>query len=282
MSKNWLERLAAVPTIFHLWCAECELRMADTAHLTPAQRQARARNLDALREYRLRGIFPRNEHDPSQFAPCFVDDGGRHCAVAHLMDCSGERDAVAKVALAANFARIKEMHFAELDGWSTESGLTKEELARIQPGYPPELVQLENFMQIMYWLIPAGTMALVSIAFNFGRMVMGLGARWTTILLGFFAGVLLIGLGYAPDSMQFAHVVGLWPSARDCQFWAVAGGIASVFASTCALIANLMRRSDAITPPKGPVERLDGRPAAPRDEHVTAIPPGAVKTPDPF
>jgi len=43
----WIARAA---TAFHLWCAERELRLADTSTLSPALRQARERNLDLLRE----------------------------------------------------------------------------------------------------------------------------------------------------------------------------------------------------------------------------------------
>ena len=93
-----VQRLGKLSTSFHLWCAELELRLADTSDLSPGHRQARERNLALLREYRQRGEFPRNDHDPEHACPCFIDAEGRQCAVACLMHASGDEAPALKVA----------------------------------------------------------------------------------------------------------------------------------------------------------------------------------------
>src|SRR4051794_20379068 len=83
---RFLQRVSRFATAFHLWCAERELRAADSAQRTPALQARRTRNLDLLRDYRRRGDFPRNLVDPNRPTPCFVDSDDRRCAVAYLME----------------------------------------------------------------------------------------------------------------------------------------------------------------------------------------------------
>lgn len=94
---------------------------------------------------------------------------GRHCAVAHLMRSSGDSDAVRQIAGTANLARIDDMDPVTLDSWACDSGLTKRELARIQPGYPHADQSAAN---LLLWsalvLIP---LALLSFAIQLRRGV---------------------------------------------------------------------------------------------------------------
>ncbi|NIK57556.1 hypothetical protein [Kribbella shirazensis] len=124
MTRRWLIDL---PTRLHLWSAEFQLRHR------PSSDPARLRNLDLLREYRKSRAFPRNDTG-LRSTPYFVDSAGRHCAVGHLMREDGEHDAVRRIAATANLARIDDMDPADL-AWAGRSGLTKRELARIQPNY---------------------------------------------------------------------------------------------------------------------------------------------------
>lgn len=125
--RRWLIDL---PTRIHLWSAEFQIR-----HRSPSSNPARLRNLDVLRAYRKSRAFPRNDTG-LRSTPYFVDADGRHCAVGQLMRASGATDAVRRIATATNLARIDEMDPAVLAGWTARSGLTKRELARIQPNYP--------------------------------------------------------------------------------------------------------------------------------------------------
>jgi hypothetical protein len=127
----------------HFKRVERELRAHEASHLPGTLQTARARHLDELHRYAARGIFPRNHERPGH-APCFIDHDGRECAVAHLVMADGRAEAAYRIAGSANYAYVPDMRFPELDAWAAQSGLSKEELARIQPSYvyDPELREL--------------------------------------------------------------------------------------------------------------------------------------------
>jgi hypothetical protein len=120
----------------HLAIVEAELRRKDVAALTPAQHEARARNLDVLHEYWIRGVFPVNTDFPGQRVPYFVDRYGTRCAMAYLIEQSGHGGLVARIATTHNTAHIGDLKDdAELVAWLRQNGLTAAEAARIQPSY---------------------------------------------------------------------------------------------------------------------------------------------------
>src|SRR3989449_4116414 len=120
----------------HLAVVERELRAKDVSSLTVAQRAARARNLDVLHEYWMRGIFPQNTDFPGQRVPYFIDRYGTRCAMAYLIEQSGGGDLVTRVAATHNNARIPELRTdPDLGAWLWRNGITLEEAARIQPAY---------------------------------------------------------------------------------------------------------------------------------------------------
>lgn len=136
-----LERAEVWRIQAHLAGAERRLRSACTDALNPQQRLARARNIELLRAYRLRGAFPHNTGHPGRRVPYFVDQRGVHCAVGYLMACSGRDDLVARIHATRNNARIRELAGdPALVAWLHDAGLTLAEAARIQPsyGYEPE------------------------------------------------------------------------------------------------------------------------------------------------
>jgi hypothetical protein len=98
----------------------------------------RLRVLDALDQYVAAGEFPDSETD-HDLLPTFLDPhSGVRCAVAHLvettvgtammveLDRDHHNDYIADLADDPRFV-----------AWTASSGLTHEELAMIQPGYPP-------------------------------------------------------------------------------------------------------------------------------------------------
>jgi|GEM_PF-1307849 len=120
----------------HLERVEQELLAADTGHLTEAQRERRAHHITTLATYRQRCEFPRHDLAPDRLVTVFVDDGGVHCAVGHLMALDGQEALVARIREDVNTATIQELaHNPELRVWLHESGLSDAEAARIQPGY---------------------------------------------------------------------------------------------------------------------------------------------------
>ncbi len=117
----------------HLRGAEEMLLAADIRGLTPAQREARARNVELLRGYRERGVFPRNLHFPDSREPYFVDDRGIPCAMAYLIAASGRVDMVERIRASRNSARIGELaDDPELIAWLEDAGLTVAEASRVR------------------------------------------------------------------------------------------------------------------------------------------------------
>ncbi len=118
----------------HLERVERELRARGASSLAPSARLARARALDALHAYWQRGVFPRNTRHPGERMPYFIDDEGRACAMAHLIQVSGAPALAETVRARENNARVAAMT-TDLGPWLEENGLTAAEAARIQPSY---------------------------------------------------------------------------------------------------------------------------------------------------
>ena len=117
----------------HYKRAEAELRAADTSHLNGMQQARRAQALDWLRQYREAGRFGRNTYSADQRTLAFVDEDGRRCAVAWLLDAAGEQELVLDIARADNHAFIAELGGSEpLTLWLKSHGLSLEDAARIQ------------------------------------------------------------------------------------------------------------------------------------------------------
>jgi hypothetical protein len=110
-------------------------RARDVSHLDRALQLVRGLLLDELDRYVGARQFPLN-HDFLDRQPYFVDAHGTRCAVAHLMEISGQGELVASVACTRNNARVREL--ADHPGvlaWLAAAGLTVEEAALIQPDY---------------------------------------------------------------------------------------------------------------------------------------------------
>lgn len=114
-----------------------ELASRDISHLTAAQRLRRTAAIQRLRAYRATGTFPKNTRHRS-YRPYFIDDAGTRCAMAHLIEQSGERALVAEIARTANYAYIDDLaREPRLVTWLDANGLSQAEAARIQPAYEP-------------------------------------------------------------------------------------------------------------------------------------------------
>jgi len=112
------------------------LRAKRPRGLDPAQREVRRLLLEELEAYAARGVFPQNRHFPGERRPTFIDVDGRHCAVAHLMDLSGEAPLARSIAERANFANVGELvDDPRVVTWLRTAGFTPEEIALVQPSY---------------------------------------------------------------------------------------------------------------------------------------------------
>jgi hypothetical protein len=143
--ESWVVRFGNVPgpdapgaerIRVHLEHVAETLHARDTSALSPAQRDARARNLDRLRAYTAAGRFPRNDVVPGR-RPRFLDPYGNACAVGHLMIASGARALAERIDRDHEWAYLADLpeDDPDLTRWIASSGLTRTELATIQPGY---------------------------------------------------------------------------------------------------------------------------------------------------
>lgn len=120
----------------HLERAEAVLRAAPVEGLTSGARARRAALLDELRRYTAAQRFPR--HRPGTvlaLRPRWVDDWGRHCAVAHLVRWSGHGALVDRVQRLHELDYVADMRVPELATWASAHGFSVADLATIQPTY---------------------------------------------------------------------------------------------------------------------------------------------------
>lgn len=129
--RNESDRIA---THLRMVCDRLEKR--GTSDLTDAQRTSRKYLIARLRTYANAGIFPQNNVLPYR-NPVFIDPNNTACAVGQMMRESGDGSLAQRIHDAMNLAYVHDMGLAEVDAWGTANGFTADELAWIQPGYPP-------------------------------------------------------------------------------------------------------------------------------------------------
>jgi hypothetical protein len=98
----------------------------------------RAQQIEQLHAYGERGEFPRQVTSQAPLH-VFRDDAGRLCAVANLIDKDGRGDLVLATARTRNELAIAGVEDGPILDWALASGLTREELVRIQAPAPPLL-----------------------------------------------------------------------------------------------------------------------------------------------
>ena len=134
----------------HLFRVELKLRLANTEHLSAELKQQRFLNLDRLSIYRRQGVFPKNLDFPKNFIPYFKDAYGTPCAVAYLMEQSGEHKAVTSIVNSCNHVYVNSIKEGLVLDWIKQSGLNQKEAALIQPMYG----YYSTIVAIFYSLIP--------------------------------------------------------------------------------------------------------------------------------
>ncbi len=135
---NEAERIAQ-----HLHLVAGYLRAHSPEGLSADAATKRTTLLNDLDRYADRGLFPQNHVLPYR-NPVFIDPVGTACAVGQLMIESGHRDLAESISKEMNLAYVHDMKRADVLHWATQEGFTEDELAWIQPAYPPA-VQWTSF-----------------------------------------------------------------------------------------------------------------------------------------
>jgi hypothetical protein len=196
----------------HFDSVDAELRLPTVRPLTPPQRTVRATLIGWLREYREAGSFPRNDRFPEQAMPFFRDSRGVLCAMAYLIDRSGRRDLVDRVASTRNNAFIPELAGdPALRAWLDSVGLSVAEAARIQPWYgPPPDESAERGVSASYALtsILVSGSSLTTLGLN--AIAPSRATGWAGVLAGtagLVAGAVKLDEAGATDDVAGANMI---------------------------------------------------------------------------
>jgi hypothetical protein len=189
----------------HFKQVESTLRAWDVSHLSLSVQKAREHQLDLLQAYAARGVFPGNYKHPG-YAPCFIDRDGRECAVAHLLMFSGHSKLAYDIAVVANDAYVPQMTIPELDDWAAQAGLSREELALIQPGY--YLTLTGSFLSLAIGAWAVGFVPFVINAVQIARRRPGIFVP----VIGLVTAIVLLVVGVlCLDSAMTAYQIGTHP-----------------------------------------------------------------------
>jgi hypothetical protein len=172
-----------------------ELGSRDLTALSQGQRERRATLIERLRRYRDRGVFPHNYDFPGEAVPYFVDRRtGTLCAVAHLLESTGRRDIVNRVAAANNNVWVAQLAGdAQFEHWLSDHGLTLAEAARIQVPYENvrPVVQDAAAHSMLPAAVGAGAAGVIALNLMSNRDGHGRLRNW----MGLTAGLVNVALG---------------------------------------------------------------------------------------
>ncbi|HET9992330.1 MAG TPA: hypothetical protein VFQ65_27550 [Kofleriaceae bacterium] len=116
------------------------LALPSRADVTAALAKRRAHNLAAFHAYWTGGVYPHNTY---RVGPLNVwrDENGHFCAAATMIDKDGQHELAEKTARSNNNLRLLDVTSGPLLDWMLTSGLTIEDIDRIQaPAVEPERV----------------------------------------------------------------------------------------------------------------------------------------------
>ena len=119
----------------HLNYVEKLLREKSISHLSVVERKNRTRLLDYLRNYHVAGIFPKNYDHEDERRPCFIDKDKNICAVGYLVAQTAGLETAEEINSQYKYAAIGDMNSDLLEDWIGTTGLSRNEIAMIQPNY---------------------------------------------------------------------------------------------------------------------------------------------------
>jgi len=181
----------------HLMLVETTLKARNVDHLSANQKSNRQYLLHQLNGYWKAGVFPNNDY-LSYKNPIFIDRIGIHCAVGYLMQQSGNELLAQKIDASEKFAYINEIKTKGVAAWATENGFTIDELAWIQPGYPPNFILQEltgGFNGSVNAMAVNPADGTLYVAGSFTNATEGSQCNHIAVYLSGFAGWSWVGLG---------------------------------------------------------------------------------------
>jgi len=234
-----------------------ELHARDVASLAAEQRSHRFALVETLRAYRDRGLFPRN-YDFAEPTPYFIDRRtGVLCAVAHLMDATGRRDLVNRIAARDNNVWVPALAGdRDVGAWLAEQGITLAEAARIQLPYEsfeptPPMRAAAGSARIRYF---AGSAAALSA--SAAAMAMRDGKRGRSVdLLGAAA-----GLGSIVLAANAPRDGGMTPAVTTVTAANVGVGVAGLLFSVFHMSRSAGQSRQVATPERDERARLSVTP----------------------
>lgn len=180
----------------HLKYVEKLLNQKDVSQLTKAQQKNRQKMLKLLNEYWEVGEFPKNYAFSDQRKPCFIDKNGNICAVGYLIEQTAGRQIAEEINSKYKYDYILAMKDQTIDTWVQSSGLTKKELAMIQPAYGYQSPQNPSNISAEYG-IPSAFLSGINVSLSTVNGIhISKGANNKTIpIIGLITGVGQITLG---------------------------------------------------------------------------------------
>jgi hypothetical protein len=174
-----------------------ELATRDLSTLGETQRGQRAVLLQTLRAYRDRGVFPHNYDFPGQAVPYFVDrKTGTLCAVAHLVESTGRRDIVDRVARLDNNVLVPRLAGdSAFTSWLDAHGITLAEAARIQVPYNAQPMPLEDKRFVAGLVLAPLAITATAVTSVWNAWGNSDGHRRGVSVVGVTSGVLAVGAG---------------------------------------------------------------------------------------
>ena len=233
----------------HLEYVAGVLQNRDISHLSPTQKANRAQNIKNLKDYAAAEIFPRNYDYEGERKPCFIDRDGKICAVGYIVEQSSSREFAEEINRSFQYAEIEEMESEKLENWITESGLTKEEYAMIQPSYYFQIVNRYATQTIVSSGINSGIIGLNSM-----NIIREKNRKWIP-LLGMTTGAVqtVYGIKKFANHSNENHYNTISPppsfyrQMRDLSKVNIAIGSANLLLSTGNLFLQRRRKNQAIS-----------------------------------
>ena len=173
------------------------LAARDLQTLGPQQVTRRRALMATLRAYRARGVFPHNYDFPGQTIPYFVDrKTGTLCAVAHLLESTGRRDIVERVARANNNVRVAQLAGdSAFTRWLDTNGIMLDEAAFIQMPYAPVTTPAEMKRQVAFVAVAPFALGGALITSGFNMLGNADGHRTTMSRVGMISGLTTTVMG---------------------------------------------------------------------------------------